>query len=86
MYFSVKIDGKFVIRLYILVIFDDEVGFFELVIKVNKINWDYYFDIVIGWVNGGCIECFWYLGFFVFSSRFLDWILFYCMWDLVMNF
>lgn len=38
MYFSVKIDGSFVIRLYILVIFDDEVGYFELVIKVNYLD------------------------------------------------
>ena len=38
MYLSAKIDGKLVIRPYTPVTSDDEVGFFELVIKVNKIN------------------------------------------------
>lgn len=36
MYLSAKIDGKLVVRPYTPVTSDDEVGYFELVIKVNK--------------------------------------------------
>lgn len=36
MYLSAKIDGKLVVRPYTPVTSDDELGYFELVIKVNK--------------------------------------------------
>lgn len=38
MYLSANIDGKLVIRPYTPVTSDDELGYFELVIKVNKSN------------------------------------------------
>ena len=37
MYLSAKVDGSLVIRPYTPVTSDDEVGYFELVIKVSKI-------------------------------------------------
>lgn len=37
MYLSAKVDGSLVIRPYTPVTSDDEVGYFELVIKVNDI-------------------------------------------------
>ena len=36
MYLSAKVDGSLVIRPYTPVTSDDEVGYFELVIKVNN--------------------------------------------------
>lgn len=39
MYLSAKVDGSLVIRPYTPVTSDDEVGYFELVIKVNNM-WD----------------------------------------------
>ena len=40
MYLSAKVDGSLVIRPYTPVTSDDEVGYFELVIKVNYMIWD----------------------------------------------
>lgn len=68
MYFSVKVDGNFVIRSYILVIFDDEVGYFELVIKVSNIYGIYFWFFIFN------IRYFrdWYLYFIVGNRLWLD--------------
>jgi len=42
MYLSAKVDGSLVIRPYTPVTSDDEVGYFELVIKVNYMIWESY--------------------------------------------
>jgi len=39
MYLSAKVDGSLVIRPYTPVTSDDEVGYFELVIKVSNIEY-----------------------------------------------